>query len=568
MNTIKKILFVTVALPLGLVGLGALVSSCSEIDSAFVEFEEDNNLNDKNELHYSLIGIISKLQELTDRTIILGEVRNDLTTLTESATTDLKQLANFDVDINNKYNTPKDYFAVIQNCNFYLSRVDSLLKIRGKKVFEEEIAAIHGYRAWTYLQFALNYGTVPFVTEPILKEKDADPSLYPQYSIKEVCDYFIEDLKPYVDTDIPNDSPDMDEYIPIRILLGDLCLWSGKYQDAAKYYHDYLNKLGYEKPLSGFSRTDIMEYNPGTCIWRNKDFKDVEYHYNPKGAYYIFSIAMNANNEEYNGLTSKLDDIFSSTENNNYYFQATHSKAYDQLSQSQKYTLTYFDPVTSEMDTVSPPKDLIYSDELLRGDLRLSYIYNLSPYKNSNDKYNKYYLYNRKLYTSSWIKIYTISQVYLKFAEALNLAGYPQSAFAILKYGLCDDNYGNYLYVDDDEKERAGDLIKFNPEEFKKENTWGIHSLGCGNVECDTTYIIPELATREDSIAFVEQKILDEMALECSCEGTRFYDLMRYALRHNDNEFLANKIARRDGELNEDLYQRLLERKNWYLPLP
>ena len=105
-------------------------------------------------------------------------------------------------------------------------------------------------------------------------------------------------------------------------------------------------------------------------------------------------------------------------------------------------------------------------------------------------------------------------------------------------------------------------------EKFKKENTWGIHSLGCGNVECDTTYIIPELATREDSIAFVEGKILDEMALECSCGGTRFYDLMRYALRHNDNEFLANKIARRDGELNQDLYQRLLDRKNWYLPLP
>ncbi len=48
MNTIKKILLVTVALPLGLVGLGALVSSCSDIDSTFVEFEEDNNLNDKN----------------------------------------------------------------------------------------------------------------------------------------------------------------------------------------------------------------------------------------------------------------------------------------------------------------------------------------------------------------------------------------------------------------------------------------------------------------------------------------------------------------------------------------
>lgn len=33
-------------------------------------------------------------------------------------------------------------------------------------------------------------------------------------------------------------------YIPIRLLLGDLCLWSERYSEAAAYYHDYLNEEG------------------------------------------------------------------------------------------------------------------------------------------------------------------------------------------------------------------------------------------------------------------------------------------------------------------------------------
>ena len=40
---------------------------------------------------------------------------------------------------------------------------------------------------------------------------------------------------------------------------------------------------------------------------------------------------------------------------------------------------------------------------------------------------------------------YRRSMVYLRYAEALNRAGLPQSAFAILKYGLCPENVVNYV---------------------------------------------------------------------------------------------------------------------------
>jgi hypothetical protein len=65
----------------------------------------------------------------------------------------------------------------------------------------------------------------------------------------------------------------------------------------------------------------------------------------------------------------------------------------------------------------------------------------------------------------------------------------------------------------------------------------------------------------------VENLLVDEMALEESFEGLRFADLQRIALHRDDPSFLADKIARRSGTLDAALYQRLTDKKNWYLPL-
>ena len=62
--------------------------------------------------------------------------------------------------------------------------------------------------------------------------------------------------------------------------------------------------------------------------------------------------------------------------------------------------------------------------------------------------------------------------------------------------------------------------------------------------------------------------IIDEMALEGFFEGYRFFDLMRVALRRNDPAYLADPVSRRNGEADPTLRSLLLEKKNWFLPLP
>ena len=161
--------------------------------------------------------------------------------------------------------------------------------------------------------------------------------------------------------------------------------------------------------------------------------------------------------------------------------------------------------------------------------------------------------------------------VYLRYAEALNRAGYPQSAFAVLKYGLYPDIVDKY--IDQAERDAAGTLISFDIDYFSISNTQGVHSRGCGSADCDTLYLLPQpataLASRADTVAWqqplLEDMIISEMALEGAFEGYRYYDLMRVALRRNDPSYLATAIALRNGTLDTALQQMLMNKDAWYL---
>ena len=540
------------------------VCSCTETDSSLVEFEEENNLDQPSDTVYSVMGIIKKLQVIADRTVILGEIRSDLTTLTDHATTDLQKLANFQATADNAYNNARDYYAIIQNCNFFIARADTALKKRNKSVFIKEYAAVKTFRAWTYLQLVLNYGHVPFFTQPLLTEKEADVNLYPKYDINQIADFFINDIKDYVDTDLPAYASvggwnSTRFFIPVRALLGDLCLWAGRYQEAAQYYHDYLTNLGNAHPTS-----------LNNVIWEDKTFTRVSSSYNSlfgrTNAETMTFIPMEE--EEYNGTVSYLDDVFNSTEDNNYYYQATRSQALTDLSSAQRYVMIITDVNTQLPDTISPAYSIVYETQLQKGDLRLyTVITTRSANSSSTTDYNTIRQTISKFNTEN-VTTYRLGHIYLRYAEALNRAGYPNSAFAVLKYGLYPTNVG--LYIPEDERTAAGDLLTFSQYQFSRENTIGIHSRGAGTASADTTYVIPEtLTSKTDIMDFVEDRIMDEMALEECFEGQRLYELMRVAKRRGDNTYLARRIASRDGaaKFNDDLYNRLLNEANWYLPL-
>ena len=67
----------------------------------------------------------------------------------------------------------------------------------------------------------------------------------------------------------------------------------------------------------------------------------------------------------------------------------------------------------------------------------------------------------------------------------------------------------------------------------------------------------------------MENLIADECALECGFEGMRYFDLMRFSMHRDDNTYIAEKVANRNGKDETDyaIFTLLTDRKNWFLPL-
>ncbi len=572
-----------VVAPLACVGLGGGLASCDDFlygESDQVIFVDDHELDSDADTLFNIAGIMNKMQAIGDRTILLGELRGDLVSVTSDASADLRQLAEFTDTLGNRYNQPRDYYAVINNCNYFLAKADTALRNnRNEYIFMKEYAAVKVFRAWTYLQLALNYGRVPFVTEPILSQEQSE-QVYEYYDLRQICDFFISDITPIADVEMPGFSSIRNTdskffYFPAYVLLGDLYLWSGDYRKAAESYYQYLstrNGPNSTTPNGAMSVRFMREDNRWLSYedtWSLMSF-DIELAYGQSEL--ITMIPGDSIPSE--GNYSELRDLFNTNENNDYRQSISPSQRLIDLSAAQKYC-----HYTSGGEYILAPEGL---SDMRAGDLRLKAVYTASETINMvlNGKRITNYSVIQK-YATRNIHILRRTMVYLRMAEALNRAGFPRFAFQILKQGVNNSVIESEV-VPYYAPEHAAWLRSFNfpntayvletPAGDTSENTNGIHSHGSGYSVGNPTYVLPDSAITDSlqhlqyQMERVEDLIMDEEALEFAFEGHRYYDLMRVAMRRGNPAYLADKVARRSGSRDERLYNHLKTESNWYLP--
>lgn len=559
-------------------GVSSVFTSCGD----FLDQESDrvipadkDHLKNASDTLYSVIGVMNKMQALADRTILLGELRGDLSDVVNSTTADLREISNFNISTENQYNSPRDYYAVINNCNYFLAKADSTLKnSRNELVFRKEIAAVKGFRAWTYLQLVLNYGKVPFVTTPILNKDDADKQ-YEMKDVKDICNYFVADLAPYANEETPNYGTIRNNdsklfYFPIYVLMGDMYLWAGNYKESALCYYKYLSTRNGSNSAYPIG-TNVAQWMKEGSKWSSKNVSwrsAFGLESNVPTSELITEIPGDSIPSE--GNYSQLRDYFTSTTSNNYQASIVPAKALYQLSEAQKYC-----HLNSDNEIIYVPDNL---QDNQTGDLRFSSVF--SDYSSGiyvNGTKLDHYVMNGKYLTQN-VHVYRRTMIYLRLAEALNRAGFPRFAFAILKTGVNNSVIESDVlpyYPDDEAYLRQFD---FPDNRYKlrtkasgsDENTIGIHSHGSGWTEYNDYYLYPEKENLQEEEDAVEDLIVDEDALEFAFEGTRFYDLMRVALRRNDPSYLASKIYARRGKDNEAEMRNLIkvdlnDTNNWYL---
>ena len=450
-----------------------------DVSSSSIQYEDRHELNSAADSLYSVVGILSKLQTIADRTVLFGELRGDLVTANEYTEEDLRELINHSVSPDNVYLDYSDYYAIINNCNYFLAKVDTNVIVSKEKVMLKEFAAVKAIRAWVYMQLALIYESVPFITEPILTLQDAEfwdeNSEY--MDLDAMCDFFIAELSPYVDVELPvygniNGYDSKHFLFPIRLLLGDMYLWKQDYKKAYNSYAEYMY-------LEGL-KTEAHGVTAGGFSTLSNDIAGMGWYYSSDED--ITSIRMSSS--KLYGTTSNLENIFSPTDINEGKRAVSPSYLWKELSEKQVFAYQQLSD--------APVRYLTCGD--LRAIATYQYkwsdgTFNPSVGSNSDAWYvvdveNKYTRNSKfggwsPLIDANTVNVYRVGNVALRMAEALNRAGNPESAFSILKYG-----------VDVIRRSLDGEFTLEPPQNLSSTSVAGIHSRGSGSSAANEKYVV------------------------------------------------------------------------------
>jgi hypothetical protein len=368
------------------------------------------------------------------------------------------------------------------------------------------------------------------------------------------------------------------------------------YREAALRYYKYINErngINSAYPIGA----SFIGWVPGNANWNSTIGIDMD-----NGSESVSTdaelISMIAISPEYDSVPNphfnRLRYLYNSREDNKYKVSLEPSVGLIELSASQPNCC--IDP--NGLTWKYSPAGL---SEHMSGDLRLSENWSIG---HTIDRDTRELIETQTIrkFRSRNIHVYRRTMLYLRMAEALNMAGYPRMAFLILSNGINNNVIQNevmpyyptvsdslYLARFDFANNRYGivtanDMASLGggrginfPEDH---NTIGIHTRGSGwtpyneyyqftdSVLVDSVNVAVPLATQQ---AYVDSLIINESALEFAFEGTRYYDMMRFAKRQpNPGAAMQQLVFGRKGEANRDMMSTEIKRpltdeRNWFL---
>lgn len=388
-----------------------------------------------------------------------------------------------------------DYYHVINSCNAYLAKCDTTITTgTNRKYMIKEYAQVQAIRAWVYLQLFYAYGPdrVPFYTQPMLTTDDINNFIanenYPKITVSALVEELAPDLEKMAEVERVYGYPEYLNYgdgshlvchssrcmFPVSIVLGDLYLLQASvsqaqtdYMKAATAYYKFLNSkyggplltsryicyanlddsrdtplysMGGDIPGTGATHAGLSNpFSEGgatgrdvesiTCIPSNrgklegKVLTDIS-------RLFGFEAEMRTSGGESASASVSL--------NRNYERQLLPSRGYEALCDSQNYEIYLGQYIGNNYEAQ-------YIETMPGvGDARRAWIYSLNgsqwTFRVGDDQLYGKMVHKQNpdgMFTTTYPVVYRKGSVWLRFAEALNGAGFPSYAFAVLKTGLC-----------------------------------------------------------------------------------------------------------------------------------
>jgi hypothetical protein len=563
------------------------LSSCNDL----LEVEPENTVSEgqmyrnRFDADAAVIGIYGKLLGLADRYVILNELRADLLDITTNADASLRDLNEHQVTAGNPYADPRPFYEVIHYCNDVLKNFE-VMKATNRiteQEFNERYSDIGTLRSWLYFQLSIHWGEVPYITEPFETLDDLDKiNDFPRLTIEQMVTTLIAFQKSLPSKEMyPANSSlrtTIDGYstwtmfINKKFFLGDLYLWNGEYNEAAKAYKEVM-------------------------LTQVPNVADVD-------SYKIRWADVSANNDLAIGyLRYKEQDHNSLIDNNTQGWKSMFIRAQDDLFNSEWIWVL---PFNSSFNQGSPFVDIfsnaggkylikpsqlsidMWNAERQRNDFpwdqRGRFSYSLEGGQPAVKKHT--YNFDPLLplqRTGKWF-LARAALLHLRFAEAANRDEQHKLALALLNPGGIRTAYNNptetdirlhratFLPIPYDFDARQSDIPLFRDTWHRHDGIRGRAYLYPVTFDSASYFDMTSkaLVNKEEFESFIEDALIKEAALELAFEGNRWADLIRVAIRRNDPSFLANKIAdklQKAGNPNaETVRSKLASRQNWFLP--
>jgi starch-binding outer membrane protein, SusD/RagB family len=556
------------------------------------ELTAEQMYRDVYDANAAVMGIYGKFMSLSDRYIILNELRGDLMEFTNNADEYLRQVSNHTVTSENPYINPRPFYELINNCNdvlhnFLIMRQTNKLN---EQDFNQRYSDIGALRSFLYLQLGIHYGEVPYITEPLQNINEVkDLSRFPRLPLKVLLDTLItytgslpykENYTANVNTgtgtslNITLDGYPTDRFfINKKILLGELYLWKGDYHMAATWYKEMLDFstasasletrfLMYKRGWTDKADNTVVYSKPGdattldyTNYWGTM-FQAKDQRFNNE---MIWALPYDSKFKPDNPLIKLFSPI-----GGNYQVKASQEIIDNWNSQEQR-------PVATTGSLTGIPYDArgLLSQRNIGGQPTITkfignYIsLNASVPINPLEKNGTWFLFRA-------------AHLHLRFAEAANRDGQPRLAYAFFNTGVRGynpmpagetnvTNYSNTLDL-------LPDPYKFDARQGDNPYFRGPWHRNDGvRQRANLVYYKLTATSQPDSVYQIETGILNELALETAFEGTRWPDLLRVALRRNDPSFIADKIYNKLSKnpatagAAAEARRKLLARE-WFLP--
>jgi hypothetical protein len=582
--------------------------SCADVLDVANENEVDvsQHYNTTNDADNAILAIYGKTMSLVERLIVLGELRADLMEITPNATFDMAAISNHTASPDNEYCNMAPFYEVILNCNDALANFDRMLaeKKMSEADYSYRYADVVTVRCWVYLQLAIHFGSVRYVTDPLVTVADLnDLQKFPVRSFDELLSLLISDMPPSreISTASPLHNVTIDGYstrmlfLNKHFVLGDLYLWANDYVNAAAEYYAVIDEaerlfyVGNEKvayKLDGWVWAGSNEPKFQVCYVRYKDLDQSSFRNKWKEIFSRSSTDSELRQEmitmwSYNPSFAPrypLVELFANTGLGEYRLKPS-GYAVDlwEKTQTQRNGFIYdgrgressFDYVNGQPVVIKYLYDY--------------YLHELDANKTIHLLYNG--LENELAVQGKWF-VQRAAMLHLRYAEAANRAGYPDVAYALLNNGILS-SYDWRMENGETRADKAGveytgrkplnDTVASAPHpapfylDARNDDApsyfrspWRDNYGVRGRASLQNIEKPDEVTTHSDSVRWIEEAILLEAALECGFEGHRWGDLLRIARRKNlDNgsgtQYLNNLMQQAKPSVT-------LTSDTWFLP--